>query len=732
MENNIDTLKAAVDLLGNYVYWQDDRGNYLGCNKAFQTLLKQVNISDITKVNPIDIPWIHTHNTLEAQDSVCVEETLLIKNEKVHLQCIKTTFLYGNNLIGKLTSAVDITTHKNKNIFFDNLASTLPVYLFWKDRNSVFLGANDKLASRAGLNKGTELAGKTDEALTSIKRAKEIQENDKIIMRTQESKTFEEIGTLSDGSEKYILSYKSPVIDEHKDSIGILGVSFDITERKQLEQQLIEEKQRAECANKAKSEFLACMSHDLRTPLNGILGISQLLLMSEDTTDEQEQLIRDLLKSGIYLKQIMEDILMLAKLEADKLDFQEAKFSLHKVAKEAISKTSFHAHANNVELIFDYNKELPVYFMGDENRVSQILMNLLSNAVKFTAGGCVLLAFEVINEDDETITMQMTVEDTGIGIPDDKINTVFEKFTQVESSYQSRYEGTGLGLSIVRNLAKSMDGIVGLHSQLGKGATFWCHIPLRKCSQTNLIHQWQHLNPDIQIVIVDDKKGNDLFLKRFDPHKVENLASDNSTALSLRENSIVFVNENQQAIIKKLPKKPNQAIVLYGTQNCYSIAELKKLNCDNYFNSKEDDKILLHILENTTQSLTDKAQRICVNKEKVNILMIEDDKTNQMIQSLFLQKAGFSCEIATNAKRAISLCQTRQYNIVLMDLGLPDMTGLELVTHIRDYIHGPIIALTAHTADEDKKNCLDAGMDDFLSKPLTYDALRQMLFKFIN
>lgn len=617
----------AFDLLGNYVYWSCPDGNYLGCNQAFQTLLNKAQIPDIKKANNEQIPWIQRDKNLEAtvskeQRIISTEETLLIENEKIYLQTIKTPFQYGDNLFGVITSAMVITSQKKKNIYFDNLITSLPAFLFWKDQDSIFLGANDKLAQGAGLCKGSELVGKTDAQLTSKIKAKEIRKNDLTIMEKKEAKTFEEMGINPDGKKIHVLSCKSPILDEQQDAIGIIGVSIDINKRKILEQQLLEAKQKAECANKAKSEFLACMSHDLRTPLNGILGISQLLLMSDDATEKQKQLIEDLLKSGSYLKQIVEDILMLAKLESDKLNFQKTQFNLHTLAKEAISKMAFHAQSNNVELILDYN--ISSHFVGDKNRVSQILMNLLGNAIKFTSGGCVLLAFEKMENHNDKTKIQITVEDTGIGIPDDKINDIFEKFMQVESSYQSRYEGTGLGLSIVRNLAESMDGSVGLHSQLGKGATFWCQLLLKECD-----------NPiDIQ---------DDLLL----PEK------------------------------SKTQLRPRTS-------------------------------------------------------KKLNILMIEDDKINQMIQSQFLQKAGFDCEIANSGETAIALCKAKKYNMVFMDLGLPDMTGFQLLANIRQYVDGPIIALTAHTAEEDRKNCLEAGMDDFLSKPLSYEELQHTVAKWLR
>lgn len=729
-------LQDVSDSLGTFVYWQDLDGFYLGCNRAFKKLLSEANIHTIDGLHDDDLPWVEkqypTNIQLKNEPSITMNEALLIQDDKVCLSSSKTPLYDGERIIGIISSASDITDLTKQSIYFNNLVSTSPVLLYWKDKNSLFLGANDSLAKTTPFDKGADLVGKTDFDITSKEKARSIRENDLQIMSTQEPNVFEEIGIDQEGDQLSVLSYKSPIIDKQGNSIGIMGVSINITEMKQLENALRKSKEDAECANRAKSEFLACMSHDLKTPLNGILGISELLLLSEDTTTGQKSMLRELNKSGAYLKQIIDDILVLAKLETDRLKLEKEKLNLHRLAMEAITKLKFHANLNNVELLTYYNESLPVFFNGDKKRILQIIMNLLSNAIKFTTGGCVLLAFEPVQETNQDICIQISIEDTGIGIPDNKIDSVFEKFVQVESSYQSKYDGTGLGLSIVQNLAEGMNGKVGVNSQLGNGATFWCQIVIEKYSVDNILQDWFDENPEIFVTIINnDSQYEDIIFEKLNFKNTAKISYDDFKLIDDKILRILFIDGNElNTIPENWLHKKNLSIITYGN----GLIPKQENHMGLHYNLADGDKELLNVLEDAKDILKEFNHSELISslaKKEVNILMIEDDHTNQKIQSSFLSRLGFSCIIADCGTKAVELCHENRYDLVFMDLGLPDMSGYELVKKVRGLVHGPIIALTAHSSEEDKKSCLDAGMDDFLSKPLSYNQLQSILDKWI-
>ncbi len=730
-------IRQVSDTLGIFAYWQDLDGVYLDCNQAFQNLLTKTGLPNIAGLKDTDLPWVKKYypkdiDEVKKSPPVVARETILICGEKMYLRTTRTPLYDGDAIVGMITSAMEVTDFAKQDFYFNSMISRLPLFIYWKDENSRFLGGNDNLARNAKLPSGDDLANKTDFDMTTKTKAYQIRENDLQIMESQKSKIFEETGKDESGRQLNVLSYKSPILDEQSESIGILGVSVDITERKRLEASLREAKEAAECANRAKSEFLACMSHDLKTPLNGILGISELLLMSEESTTEQKTMLRELNKSGTYLKQIIEDILMLAKLETDKLKLEKERFNLYRLATEVTTKLRFHANLNNVDLEICYDESLPVFLVGDKKRIKQVIMNLLSNAIKFTSGGCVLLAFDPIKETEDSIHIQISIEDTGIGIPDDQIDDVFKKFVQVEASYQSKYDGTGLGLFIVQSLVEGMGGNVGVNSQLGNGATFWCQIYVDKCPESNFLQDWSKNNADISVSIINnDCDAGKIIFSKLDGRNIKLVSPSSFTLTENKVLQIVFIDGNDTSTIPELwLKKKNMAVITYGSDT----STVQENHMGLHYNLAEGDKELLNVIEDASDMLKEFSESSLISsisKENVNILMVEDDCTNQKIQSSFLSRMGFSCKIADCGTTAVELCRQNDYNLVFMDLGLPDMSGYELIKRVRKYIHGPVIALTAHSTDKDKKTCLDAGMDDFLSKPLSFNQLQEIINKWI-
>lgn len=712
------------------------------CNSNFFELCQQANKSLSPKQSTIEtqiktqqLTTLEIHTDQQKSIWQLCQQTNLIDQSQVII------------LIGK-TPESNLTELQQENkllqSYLDSFLDSLPGSIYWKDRDGIFLGCNQFVADMAGVANPSEVIGKSDFELCWSDQAEEIRQADQAIMQGSKTKTIEEIVPLANGQEIIMLSNKTPLRDQDGKVIGVLGMSLDITKQKQLEHDLQIAKQQAYAAIKAKSEFLACISHDLRTPLNGILGAAQLLQLAPRLNIEQKSLIEAQIKSSTQLKGIIEDILFLAKLEANKLEFKTEKINLYQLAKETLYNLQYLAKENNVELISTYADDVPHYVLTDHKRISQILMNFLGNAIKFTKDGTVLLAFEKQMEDANNIKVEIIVEDTGIGIPKNQVSNVFEKFSQAKSSYHSEYEGTGLGLSIVQHLVESMDGEVGVNSQENHGSTFFCSVTLGKCSQVNRIIEWQENNPDYKIIVIDDLQSSlaDEFEQFLQQHVTYINADQQLPTINPLETKycLVFINEkisDLSAITEKVHAiyGVTPACILYGDASHCSVDFMKKNHINFYLRKQSNEDRLLQVLQSAKEYCAEKQAHPDVavsDHTQMYVLLVEDHPINQKIQGLMLKSSGCNYDIAGSGKEAIELCQKNNYQLILMDLGLPDQSGAECTKIIREYSNTPIVALTAHVAQEDREKCLSAGMCDFLSKPLNFAALRKILLKWID
>lgn len=366
--------------------------------------------------------------------------------------------------------------------FIQTLIDSIPVPIFYKDSKLRFVGANIAMLNSIGLSQ-EEISGKRTEDLLSKKDAEFIEKIEKEVLASGEIKTYERKIKFPNGTEKLLIFHKAPYLDQDGSSCGIVGTAVDISDRKKLEMSLQEAITRANImaaeaivANQAKSEFLANMSHEIRTPMNGIIGMTELLIETK-LSKEQRDFAESIIVSADALMSVINDILDFSKIEAGKMELELAPFNLQVVMEKVMKLYLPRATEKNLALRLSFDRNLPLWIEGDHARLRQIISNLVSNAIKFTEKGFVSLNIICEKKSGPECTVKFSVEDSGIGIPEEKLEYIFEKFTQAESSITRKYGGTGLGLAICRQLVTLMGGDISAKSTPGKGSLFSFSIP---------------------------------------------------------------------------------------------------------------------------------------------------------------------------------------------------------------------------------------------------------------
>lgn len=355
----------------------------------------------------------------------------------------------------------------------------LPGNVWWKNTNLVYLGCNDHVIKILGLNSRKDFISKTDHDLWEKSIADKLREADLHVLKTGENISLEEVIIEKDGSQVIMLTNKSPFYDNDHHIIGIVGTSTDITERKKIEESLRIAKEEAEVANKMKTEFMHNMEHDIRTPFNGIWTLANLL-ESQEQDKEKKELLNDVSNCAKELLDYCNNILDFAKTEAGVVPILFKKFDLKMLLNKIITLEIPPVKSKHLQLLTDYSEDLPHIVMGDQYRIERILLNIASNAVKFTKEGYVKISAKLMKKfKNKNIVVRLIVEDTGIGIPADKQNFIYEKFTRGTPANQGIYKGSGLGLRVVKQLIEEINGEIDVKSELGKGTTFTCTIPLK-------------------------------------------------------------------------------------------------------------------------------------------------------------------------------------------------------------------------------------------------------------
>ncbi len=526
--------------------------------------------------------------------------------------------------------------------YYENIIGRLPCYVYWKNRNFVYLGCNNLTAQLLHLPSRQHIVGKTDydfgwdKSLVDSYRA--IDEN--VVYNGNAILNMEETVMMGDQI-VHLLVNKEPLLDEQNEIIGMLGISIDITERKKMEEELRIAKIAAETANHAKTEFLANISHDIRTPLSGIVGMAEIL-ENDLTSSLQKKHARDLGQSGHELLNMLNEILDVVQAgELTSSDLNPTPFSIHHLIQSIVNLEYPSTLVKEIELRTQIDTNIPPVLICDHKKLYHVLLNLVGNAIKFTHAGHVDIKVTLLDKTDDTVRLEFQIIDTGKGIPTNALEHIFDHFFRVEPSYKGREKGHGLGLHFAQSYTELLGGKIEVTSQLDVGSSFFFTLtmPIEKAG-----------------LVVTNKTSHPKPIDRASP------SAESDT-------------------IQAIAKTPDKAL---------------------------------------------------------HILIIEDNHIALKIVDLMLKQAEFSSTPATNGEVALELATTQHFDFIFSDVGLPGISGIEFTQQLRSFEKKyarqpvPIVGLTAHGDGKTHIECLKAGMNDIMIKPLSLPILKAMIAKYTS
>ena len=776
-------LEALMETIPDDIYFKNRAGQFLRINRA--KALRSGLTDPRQAIGKSDASFFqseHADASLAQEQEIMQSETPLVDQvERLvwpdgHISWVSATKVplrdHTGQIIGTVGISRDITKHHDTeealHVERDRLRTlidNLPDHIFIKDRDGRFMTVNSTLVFSLGKQSESELLGLSDRDIFELEMAKRFEIDDQRVIKTGVMlfNREEELAT-TDGFRRTILTTKVPLRSKTGDIIGLVGICRDITERKLAEEELQRAKEAAEVANRAKSDFLANMSHEIRTPMNAVIGMTELLLGSEIQAEQRDYLetIRDAADS---LMGVINDILDFSKIESGKFELDNYPIEVREWLGDTVRTLGVRAHAKHIELAFDIDDAVPQFVLGDGLRLRQIILNLVGNAIKFTEQGEVFVSVKAAQLTEDHVQLHFSVSDTGIGMTPEQQSRVFQAFEQADTSMTRRYGGTGLGLSISSRLVSLMGGRLNVHSQPGQGSTFEFLVNFAKpaVSAPDKPRSLDlELLTGLRVLIVDDNDTNRRILLRMCQNwRMTPIAVADATAaldqlrkasetgppfdLVLTDASMPDIDGFTLASHIQQDRKIGSVVVMMLTSldQTHGAKELERLGIKSFLvkpvkQSDLLDAIMLAMDGRRSDSPAPvEIQQTAAQLPPLQVLLAEDSLANQKLAIGLLKRWGHTVTVANNGREAVALASQRKFDLILMDVQMPEMDGMEATALIqqRQAQTGqrvPIIAMTAHAMKGDKERCLEAGMDAYVSKPVRPNDLLAAMLPFFT
>ena len=642
---------------------------------------------------------------------------------------------------------------------FNSLMDCIPDTIYFQDTACRFMRINKAQAKMLGIADPKEAIGKSDFDFFPAEVAQGFYDSERKLLQTGQP--------IIDGIQKipkpggkvlWLSATEVPIYDAKGKVTGFVGISRDITDRKLAEVELRKAKEDAEAASRAKSEFLANMSHEIRTPMNGILGMTELALDTE-LTSEQREYLETVKSSADSLLTVINDILDFSKIMAGRLELDLIEFNLRDNLEQTIKTLALRGQQKGLELVCDIRPGVPPQVIGDPTRLRQIIINLVGNAIKFTPRGEIVVRVELESHLEDAVGLHFEVIDTGIGIPAEKQQVIFEAFTQADSSSTRKYGGTGLGLTISAQLVAMMRGHIWVESVEGQGSTFHFTVPFSLGKTTTPPQPTDLISlAGIPVLVVDDNATNrrilDDMLARWRMKPA--LADGGEKALDLLRQArdhaepfpLVLTDSHMPdmdgfGLVERIRQDPTLAgatiMMLTSGGQRGDAARCRELGVAAYLTKpirqSELRTAILTVLGVKSAPPQDRSlvtrHSLRERRRNLRVLLVEDNVVNQRLAVRLLEKRGYSVVLAAHGREALDLLDKagfKGFDLVLMDVQMPEMDGLEATAAIRERemttgAHLPIVAMTARAMKGDRERCLAAGMDGYVAKPIQVEDL---------